>query len=277
MKSLNALLCLAIARAMALAPTMLQRNIFHSRTQQFRRMPALVELSMARGNTYLESLEQQTMETTKSVLTTDVPRPASKHNSEAPRISTSHDGSSTFINGKIEEKASESKALQPATKESLRNVSTLSDELLKRISMAADYVADKPRDVETIQGTSSGLNISSASSETAVSKTGSSIENIELLSPTSEIEPENEKKNDEDMSEAKKLMQQVKDAGTAGIISYALWELGFWLLSVPVVLFGYVQFTGHFPDLSNQDDVSKLGAGMIVSSIASFFGVLVKK
>lgn len=66
------------------------------------------------------------------------------------------------------------------------------------------------------------------------------------------------------MSEAQKLMKQVKDAGTAGIISYALWELGFWLLSVPVVLFGYVQFTGHLPDFSNSDDVSKLGAGKFI-------------
>lgn len=63
-----------------------------------------------------------------------------------------------------------------------------------------------------------------------------------------------------EQSEAKKLMQKVKDAGTAGIISYALWELGFWFLSVPVVVLGYREVTGHFPDLSNKDDVAKLGA-----------------
>ena len=37
---------------------------------------------------------------------------------------------------------------------------------------------------------------------------------------------------EEEMSEADKLMKQVKEAGTAGIISYALWEWAFWCLSV---------------------------------------------
>jgi hypothetical protein len=55
-------------------------------------------------------------------------------------------------------------------------------------------------------------------------------------------------------------MKQVKDAGLAGVISYALWELGFWLLSVPVVIFGYEAAVGHFPDLSDKDDLAKLGA-----------------
>jgi hypothetical protein len=64
----------------------------------------------------------------------------------------------------------------------------------------------------------------------------------------------------EEMSETQKLMKQVKDAGVAGVISYALWELGFWMLSVPVVIFGYDAAVGHFPDLSNKDDLAKLGA-----------------
>ena len=62
----------------------------------------------------------------------------------------------------------------------------------------------------------------------------------------------------EELSETQKLMQQVKDAGTAGVISYALWELGFWAISVPVVLFGYFSVTGHLPDLSNKEDTAKL-------------------
>jgi hypothetical protein len=65
---------------------------------------------------------------------------------------------------------------------------------------------------------------------------------------------------DEQMSETQKLMKQVKDAGVAGVISYALWELGFWMLSVPVVIFGYNAAVGHFPDLSEKDDLAKLGA-----------------
>lgn len=63
-----------------------------------------------------------------------------------------------------------------------------------------------------------------------------------------------------DMSEAQQLMKKVKEAGTAGVISYALWELGFWALSVPVCAFGYYQYTGHWPDLSDPEDQKKLGA-----------------
>ena len=48
----------------------------------------------------------------------------------------------------------------------------------------------------------------------------------------------------EELSETQQLMQQVKDAGLAGVISYAAWELGFWTLSVPVCVFGYREVTG---------------------------------
>lgn len=64
----------------------------------------------------------------------------------------------------------------------------------------------------------------------------------------------------ESQEEEANLMQQVKDAGTAGVLSYALWELGFWALSVPVCVVGYQQVTGHWPDLSNSEDQAKLGA-----------------
>ena len=62
-----------------------------------------------------------------------------------------------------------------------------------------------------------------------------------------------------EMSESEKLLKQVKESGTAGIISYALWELGFWALSVPVCIFAYYQLVGHMPDLSSSEDLSKLG------------------
>jgi hypothetical protein len=63
-----------------------------------------------------------------------------------------------------------------------------------------------------------------------------------------------------ELSESKRLMKQVKDAGVAGIISYALWEFGFWAVSVPVVFIGYREVTGHWPDINDKDDVAKLGA-----------------
>ena len=59
----------------------------------------------------------------------------------------------------------------------------------------------------------------------------------------------------------KDLMKKIKDAGTAGIVSFGLVQLGFWSVSVIIVLFGYVKMTGHLPDLSDQEEVNKLGAG----------------
>jgi len=66
-----------------------------------------------------------------------------------------------------------------------------------------------------------------------------------------------DKKEKED---EKTMLQKVKDAGVAGAISYAAWELAFWGISVPVCIFTYVELTGHLPDFSNQDDLAKLGA-----------------
>jgi hypothetical protein len=65
---------------------------------------------------------------------------------------------------------------------------------------------------------------------------------------------------EEEMSETKKLLKKVKDAGTAGIISYAAWELAFWSVSLPVCIVGYRSVTGHFPDFSNKEDLAQLGA-----------------
>lgn len=70
-----------------------------------------------------------------------------------------------------------------------------------------------------------------------------------------------EKKEEEkELSETQKLLQKVKQAGTAGAISYALWELGFWGISIPVCIFGYREVTGHWPDLTNSEDLQKVGA-----------------
>lgn len=65
---------------------------------------------------------------------------------------------------------------------------------------------------------------------------------------------------EEELSEAKKLLQKVKQAGTAGAISYALWELAFWGVSVPVCVAGYREVTGHWPDFGSKEDMEKVGA-----------------
>ena len=51
--------------------------------------------------------------------------------------------------------------------------------------------------------------------------------------------------SEEDMTDTQKLMKQVKEAGTAGVISYALWELGFWALSVRFNSFGKMNLKEH--------------------------------
>ena len=65
---------------------------------------------------------------------------------------------------------------------------------------------------------------------------------------------------EEELSESQKLLKQVKEAGTAGIVSYALWELAFWFISVPVCSFAFYEATGHFPNFSDKEDMAKLGA-----------------
>eukprot|EP00563_Minutocellus_polymorphus_P019499 CAMPEP_0197725932 /NCGR_PEP_ID=MMETSP1434-20131217/12163_1 /TAXON_ID=265543 /ORGANISM="Minutocellus polymorphus, Strain CCMP3303" /LENGTH=229 /DNA_ID=CAMNT_0043311677 /DNA_START=17 /DNA_END=706 /DNA_ORIENTATION=- len=65
---------------------------------------------------------------------------------------------------------------------------------------------------------------------------------------------------EEELSESQKLLKKVKEAGTAGIISYALWELGFWAISVPVCSFAFYEATGHWPNFSDKEDMAKLGA-----------------
>jgi hypothetical protein len=64
----------------------------------------------------------------------------------------------------------------------------------------------------------------------------------------------------EEQEDSKSMMQKVKDAGTAGIISYVFWEWIFWGISVPVSLAGFQAATGHWPDFSDSEDMAKLGA-----------------
>jgi hypothetical protein len=65
---------------------------------------------------------------------------------------------------------------------------------------------------------------------------------------------------EEEKDPTKKMLQQIKDSGLAGVISYALWELGFWSVSIPLTIIAYQEVTGHWPDLQNPDDIAKLSA-----------------
>jgi len=60
--------------------------------------------------------------------------------------------------------------------------------------------------------------------------------------------------------EGDNLMEQIKCAGRAGIISYILWEWAFWIGAGGVATFTYYTATGGWPDLSNPDDQGKVAA-----------------
>merc|ERR1719261_1849036 len=76
-----------------------------------------------------------------------------------------------------------------------------------------------------------------------------------MVSRIVKVNKENPEKED-----SASMMQKVKDAGVAGIISYIFWEWAFWGVSVPVALFGFKAAVGYWPDFQNTEDMAKLGA-----------------
>jgi hypothetical protein len=108
-----------------------------------------------------------------------------------------------------------------------------------------------------------GMGEGSTTGETVTLSEGADITAKAIEAGMKDFEEEDKKdleEKEEELSETKKLLAQVKEAGLAGVISYALWEMGFWALSVPVCAVGYYEVTGHWPDLSNSDDQAKLAA-----------------
>lgn len=54
-------------------------------------------------------------------------------------------------------------------------------------------------------------------------------------------------------------MTKIKSAGKAGIVSYALTELSFWVISVPLAVVSVAATTGELPDLSTPEGKAKVG------------------
>ena len=52
---------------------------------------------------------------------------------------------------------------------------------------------------------------------------------------------------------------KIKDAGKAGVISYAITELSFWIISIPTSIFLFTISTGTLPDLSTQEGITIIG------------------
>lgn len=64
----------------------------------------------------------------------------------------------------------------------------------------------------------------------------------------------------EGLTGAQGVLAQIKEAGTAGIVSYGIVQLGFWGVSIPICSYAFYQATGHWPDFGREDDLAKLGA-----------------
>ena len=122
----------------------------------------------------------------------------------------------------------------------------------KQHGLFAGTILEEPRTTEAVSQTeSSSAETEEITATTTMATSGTEITATETKDNGDEVQ---------EMSETQKLMQQVKDAGVAGVVSYALWELGFWTISVPVCVFGYRELTGHWPDFANAEDMQKLGA-----------------
>lgn len=53
-------------------------------------------------------------------------------------------------------------------------------------------------------------------------------------------------------------MTQIKSLGAAGAISYALWELAFWVIGGGGAVLAYLAAKGHLPDFSTQEEIAEV-------------------
>jgi hypothetical protein len=83
------------------------------------------------------------------------------------------------------------------------------------------------------------------------------------------VEVEDILNGDDKLSPANATMSsKLKSAGTSGVISYALTELTFWAISIPIIIASYHSSTDEWLNISNENDRLK-----IVSLSAGFFAV----
>jgi len=83
------------------------------------------------------------------------------------------------------------------------------------------------------------------------------------------VEVEDLLNGDNKLSPANATMSsKLKSAGTSGVISYALTELTFWAISIPIIIASYHSSTDEWLNISNENDRLK-----IVSLSAGFFAV----
>ena len=68
-----------------------------------------------------------------------------------------------------------------------------------------------------------------------------------------------ELQSSQEEEDSKNLMQKIKDSGVAGIIAFAVVQIGFWVGTFPFVVLAFYKVTGHFPDFNNQEDMAFFG------------------
>lgn len=75
----------------------------------------------------------------------------------------------------------------------------------------------------------------------------------QLFKKKEDKDPKEGGNDDEDGDDEKKdnLIQQIKNYGVAGAVSYGFWEGAFWILGGAGAYFAYIKATGHAPDFDN--------------------------
>lgn len=68
-----------------------------------------------------------------------------------------------------------------------------------------------------------------------------------------------EAQSNQEEEDSKNLMQKIKDSGVAGIIAFAVVQIGFWVGTFPFVVLAFYKVTGHFPDFNSQEDMAFFG------------------
>lgn len=80
-----------------------------------------------------------------------------------------------------------------------------------------------------------------------------------------------EKDNNNNTKQKENLLQQIKDAGIAGILSYGIVQIIFWVGSALLIIAGNFALTGHWPDFGNEEEMAKLsGEAFVYVNIARF-------
>jgi hypothetical protein len=93
-------------------------------------------------------------------------------------------------------------------------------------------------------------NLIGRNDEESVAAAAEQEENVEEVAVPEEVAADENQLN---------LMSKIKEAGAAGAVSLFLWELAFWAISIPVAIVAFVQIAGSWPDLTDKEDLAKVG------------------